>query len=75
TINELCEKANYPRATFYNYFDDINDLLNYCWPRIARAVEARPVFRQRKPPTLAASALIAAPESTAPHHLPKTPFA
>ena len=35
TINELCEKANYPRATFYNYIDDINDLLNYCWQRIA----------------------------------------
>ena len=30
-----CVKANYPRATFYNYFDDINDLLNYCWQRIA----------------------------------------
>lgn len=36
TVNELCEAANYPRATFYNYFDDIYDLLNYCWTRIAR---------------------------------------
>lgn len=35
TIGELCEKANYPRATFYNYFDDIYDLLNYCWQRMA----------------------------------------
>lgn len=35
TINELCEKAKYPRATFYNYFDDIYDLLNYCWQRMA----------------------------------------
>ncbi len=31
TVNELCEKNNYPRATFYNYFDDKYDLLNYCW--------------------------------------------
>ncbi len=35
TIGELCEKANYPRATFHNYFDDIYDLLNYCWQRMA----------------------------------------
>ena len=33
TVGELCEKANYPRATFYNYFYDIYDLLNYCWYR------------------------------------------
>lgn len=31
TVNELCETSNYPRATFYNYFEDIFDLLNYCW--------------------------------------------
>ena len=31
TVNELCETCNYPRATFYNYFDDIYDLLNYVW--------------------------------------------
>jgi Transcriptional regulator len=31
TVNELCDTCNYPRATFYNYFDDIYDLLNYCW--------------------------------------------
>ncbi|MBO0462235.1 TetR/AcrR family transcriptional regulator [Enterococcus sp. DIV1298c] len=31
TISELCEACNYPRATFYNYFDDSYDLLNYCW--------------------------------------------
>lgn len=34
TVNEICAKANYPRATFYNYFDDIYDLLDYCWNRI-----------------------------------------
>lgn len=31
TVNELCEKANYPRSTFYNYFEDKYDLLEYCW--------------------------------------------
>ena len=31
TVNEICEYSNYPRATFYNYFDDKYDLLNYCW--------------------------------------------
>ena len=31
TVNELCQQSNYPRATFYNYFDDKYDLLNYCW--------------------------------------------
>lgn len=31
TVNELCEKSNYPRATFYNYFDDKYDLLHYVW--------------------------------------------
>lgn len=31
TVQELCDTCNYPRATFYNYFDDIYDLLNYCW--------------------------------------------
>lgn len=31
TVNDLCNEANYPRSTFYNYFDDKFDLLNYCW--------------------------------------------
>lgn len=30
TVGELCEKALLPRATFYNYFDDKYDLLEYC---------------------------------------------
>ncbi len=36
TVNELCEKCNYPRATFYNYFQDIFDLLEYCWQSISK---------------------------------------
>lgn len=31
TVNQLCQHSNYPRATFYNYFDDKYDLLDYCW--------------------------------------------
>ncbi len=31
SVNELCQIVNYPRATFYNYFEDIFDLLDYCW--------------------------------------------
>lgn len=30
-VNQLCQISNYPRATFYNYFDDKYDLLEYCW--------------------------------------------
>ncbi|RSX52355.1 TetR/AcrR family transcriptional regulator [Bifidobacterium callimiconis] len=35
SINELCETSSYPRATFYNYFDDRDDLVNYCWTTLA----------------------------------------
>lgn len=31
TVNNLCQLANYPRSTFYNYFEDKYDLLNYCF--------------------------------------------
>lgn len=31
TIGELCNFTNYPRSTFYNYFEDIYALMNYCW--------------------------------------------
>lgn len=30
-VKEICNAVNYPRSTFYNYFDDKYDLLNYCW--------------------------------------------
>ena len=39
TVNGLCDDAHYPRATFYNYFDDIYDLLDYCWTRIAGDID------------------------------------
>ncbi|RSX53843.1 transcriptional regulator [Bifidobacterium goeldii] len=36
SVNELCERAGYPRATFYNYFEDRNDLLTYCWIALSK---------------------------------------
>ena len=38
SVGYLCEKALYPRATFYNYFDDKYDLLNYCWKTLAQQI-------------------------------------
>lgn len=38
TVNELCELVNYPRATFYNYFDDKYDLLNFCWNCLGKEI-------------------------------------
>lgn len=39
TVGEICEKCNYPRATFYNYFDDSYDLLNYCWIAMTKDIK------------------------------------
>lgn len=30
-VSEICLLSRYPRATFYNYFSDKYDLLEYCW--------------------------------------------
>lgn len=38
TVGQLCEAAQYPRATFYNYFDDKYDLLGYCWQALTEQV-------------------------------------
>lgn len=38
TVQALCDEAAYPRATFYNYFDDKYDLLNYCWLWLAEQI-------------------------------------
>ena len=40
-VNAICERADYPRATFYNYFADQYDLLNHCWARFAASMEPR----------------------------------
>lgn len=38
-VNEICSRSNYPRATFYNYFDDKYDLLNYAWSVLAQQIK------------------------------------
>lgn len=39
-VGELCEKAMLPRATFYNYFDDKYDLLEYCFMTVRRQLDS-----------------------------------
>lgn len=39
SVNEICIQSNYPRATFYNYFEDKHDLLNYVWYLLAKKIE------------------------------------
>lgn len=38
TVNDICKKSEYPRATFYNYFDDKYDLLEYFWTYIGKDI-------------------------------------
>ena len=38
TVGQLCEATQYPRATFYNYFDDKYDLLHFCWQTLAEQI-------------------------------------
>lgn len=39
-VGELCERAMLPRATFYNYFDDKYDLLEYCFMTIHKRLDS-----------------------------------
>lgn len=39
-VQELCEKAMLPRATFYNYFDDKYDLLEYCFLSVHKRIDS-----------------------------------
>lgn len=36
SVQKICDVCNYPRSTFYNYFDDIYDLMDYCWTTIIK---------------------------------------
>ncbi|MFD0898106.1 TetR/AcrR family transcriptional regulator [Loigolactobacillus binensis] len=38
SVNEICQLSNFPRATFYNYFDDKYDLVNYCWYTLTQEI-------------------------------------
>ena len=35
TVAQICEAVGYPRATFYNYFDDKYDLMNFFWQALS----------------------------------------
>lgn len=39
TIAELCAKTSYPRSTFYNYFEDIYVLMDYCWETLSTRIK------------------------------------
>jgi len=38
TANEICLRSGYPRATFYNYFEDKYDLLTCCWIKLSQTI-------------------------------------
>lgn len=38
-VNQICQASNYPRATFYNYFNDKYDLLEYCWYLLGQQID------------------------------------
>lgn len=41
SVQELCEIAMLPRATFYNYFDDKYDLLDYCFLCLHQEIDGK----------------------------------
>lgn len=45
TIGELCDRTNYPRSTFYNYFEDIYVLMDYCWETVCEEIGISDVQR------------------------------
>ena len=45
TIKEICNKANYPRATFYNYFEDKYDLLEFYFEFSLKKAEIHELLR------------------------------
>ncbi|KRL63241.1 transcriptional regulator [Lentilactobacillus diolivorans DSM 14421] len=45
SVNEICDISNFPRATFYNYFDDKYDLVDYCWYTLAKEIQVDKVTK------------------------------
>ena len=39
SVQRICDICNYPRSTFYNYFEDIYDLMDYCWIAIMKDMD------------------------------------
>lgn len=49
TVNDICQRSEYPRATFYNYFDDKLDLLQYLWSYLTKDILKQLPVKQDKP--------------------------
>lgn len=39
SVRKICDVCNYPRSTFYNYFEDIYGLMDYCWIAIMKDMD------------------------------------
>lgn len=46
SVNDICEKAMIHRATFYNHFNDKNDLLNYALDNLQEELFARSIEKE-----------------------------
>lgn len=46
SVNDICEKAMIHRATFYNHFNDKNDLLNYALDDLQEELFARSIEKE-----------------------------
>ena len=44
SVQKICDICNYPRSTFYNYFDDIYDLMDYCWIAIMKDMDIVTIY-------------------------------
>ena len=52
TVGEVCDESGYPRATFYNYFDDKYDLLGFYWYMVFRQVKLEECISDDLPSSL-----------------------
>lgn len=49
SVRKICDRCNYPRSTFYNYFDDIYDLMDYCWIAIMKDMDMEKYLDRYRP--------------------------
>ncbi len=52
TVGEICDESGYPRATFYNYFDDKYDLLGFYWYMVFRQIKLEECVQNDVPTSL-----------------------
>lgn len=41
SVQDICDLSGYKRSTFYNYFKDKYDLLDYCWYRLTEKISTK----------------------------------